>query len=195
MTLSSVKQIANPRKIIAAFLIGCAVAMFSLAGTGTINAAKESTRIASVPRTTNYYQFWIANKDTYTTGGHTYNMCLSDGYGTYPEMQICTANERQEWNAVCNSTCTITNLAYGDCLGIYQGSTSQGAQASVWNCNGNPDQDWYVNTGWKTGFGTLKDYKSNLCLGLPGGREAPNVIPIQWSCNNSPDQLWESDAG
>ena len=37
----------------------------------------------------------------------------------------------------------IHNWNSGQCLGIYGASTSWGAQAIQWGCNGKADQSWY----------------------------------------------------
>jgi hypothetical protein len=80
----------------------------------------------------------------------------------------------------------------GYCLGIKGGSTTPGTPAVLWNCNGNPDQQWrWVHV--TSGYGELEN-GHNDCLGINAGNDTEGNYLVAFTCyNNStthPDQFW-----
>lgn len=90
----------------------------------------------------------------------------------------------------------VTSNGQQFCLGITGGSTQEGAQATVWNCNFHPDQEWTAEVDTQNKVpGGVTPYKlvnaNGWCLGLPGGSLNWGTVPVQWACNEHLDQDWE----
>lgn len=83
----------------------------------------------------------------------------------------------------------------GKCLGIYNGSTANGAAAAQWNCDsGALDQYWSLESAANApGYVEIRNLKSNKCLGTSGGSASNGAAVIQWDCNGNPDQHWRAD--
>jgi hypothetical protein len=85
----------------------------------------------------------------------------------------------------------IRNDQTRQCLSIEGGgSTSNGANAIQWLCNGGPEQAW----GWSGP--RLVNYKSGKCLSVAGGGStATGAELIQWTCNGGSEQDWYFTGG
>ncbi|MGD0555830.1 MAG: RICIN domain-containing protein [Streptosporangiaceae bacterium] len=88
---------------------------------------------------------------------------------------------------------TIQNYAAPhDCLGIQGGSTTPGADAVLWNCNGHPDQEWGPGPYTDDGYFDLEN-DDFMCLGVGGGSTKEGTSLVIWNCLDSshPDQFWD----
>jgi hypothetical protein len=92
----------------------------------------------------------------------------------------------------------IRSTISGSCIGVQGGSTSQGAPALEWGCNGSRDQSWALRTrpGWGNAF-EVWNLGSRFCLSVPGASFNAGIQLNQYRCGNRPqpaspfvDQLW-----
>lgn len=92
-----------------------------------------------------------------------------------------------------SGTFEIINYVTGYCLGMQGGSSAVGTLAVVWNCNGNPDQQWHVKATNAEGFQQFEN-NSGLCLGVQGGSTAEGANLVGYTCygTSHPDQYWAS---
>ncbi|WP_406510541.1 RICIN domain-containing protein [Streptomyces sp. NBC_00212] len=82
-----------------------------------------------------------------------------------------------------------SQLQLEQCLGILNGSSSWGAHAIQWGCNGNDDQKWSFQ-GAGDIYITITNSNDGECLGIDGGSTAQGARAIQWGCNGNDDQKW-----
>ncbi|MFD7019885.1 RICIN domain-containing protein [Streptomyces sp. NPDC059161] len=82
--------------------------------------------------------------------------------------------------------------AYSECIGSNGGGYN--TTAIIWDCNGNPDQQWQFIPAGRDSITKMVEYKvmNNLgqCLGISGGSKNWNAKATVWSCNGNQDQLW-----
>jgi len=73
------------------------------------------------------------------------------------------------------------------CLDVNGGSTTQGTQLQVWDCNGGVNQRWT-----RSSSGELRVYadSSPLCLDVSGRGTANGTQAVIWSCNGQNNQQW-----
>lgn len=74
------------------------------------------------------------------------SLCLSSsGSDAAAKVYTCNSSSNQHWHRG-NSHGNYQEIRNGDgqCLGIAGGSTSAGAHAVVWSCNGHDDQFWLM---------------------------------------------------
>ncbi|MFC0843366.1 RICIN domain-containing protein [Streptomyces noboritoensis] len=133
--------------------------------------------------------------------GSTMGPCLGQDYlpGEDSSSVIvwkCNGNPDQRWSADVVSfnlhdglpdTVHLVN-DNNQCLGVWGGDIHRGANASAWDCNGNPDQQWNVEP---VGGGMVRlhsTYHQELCLGLRNGGTWNGNYAIVWDCNNNSDQ-------
>jgi hypothetical protein len=83
----------------------------------------------------------------------------------------------------------LYDISIGQCLGILNGSTSQGAQAIQWPCNGHPDQQWLAEPVSGSEY-ELINSNDGMCLGILNGSTSQGAQAIQWPCNGHADQMW-----
>ncbi|GII75245.1 hypothetical protein Sru01_02270 [Sphaerisporangium rufum] len=75
----------------------------------------------------------------------------------------------------------IKGVGSGRCLDI---ANSNGSQAQIWDCNGQPSQQWTA-----TSASELRVY-GNKCLDVNGGSTADGAAVILWDCNGQNNQKW-----
>ena len=74
---------------------------------------------------------------------------------------------------------------YGNkCLDAYGQGTTNGTPVIIWDCNGQTNQQWNVNSN-----GTITGVQSGLCLDANGAGTANGTKLILWSCNGA-NQQW-----
>ena len=77
---------------------------------------------------------------------------------------------------------------YGNkCLDASGRGTANGTQVIIWDCNGQTNQQWNVNTN-----GTITGVQSGLCLDANGAATANGTKIILWACNGGANQQWAS---
>lgn len=80
----------------------------------------------------------------------------------------------------------------GMCLAIGDSSTTPGAKAIQWTCEGISNQRWIkwqrqVNFG---GVYVLQNQATGQCLAIPHGSATPGLGVIQWTCTDGLEQQW-----
>ncbi|MEV0200428.1 ricin-type beta-trefoil lectin domain protein [Nonomuraea sp. NPDC050691] len=72
----------------------------------------------------------------------------------------------------------------GRCLDVSGASQANGAQAQIWDCNGQANQQWT-----STSSGELRVY-GGKCLDVNGAGTADGTTVIIWDCNGQNNQKW-----
>ncbi|MEO3814106.1 ricin-type beta-trefoil lectin domain protein [Sphaerisporangium sp. B11E5] len=86
------------------------------------------------------------------------------------------------------STYTIRTATSGRCLDVTGASQASGAQAQIWDCNGQSNQQWTP-----TSTGELRVY-GGKCLDVYNRGTADNTSVIIWDCNGQTNQQWRFNA-
>ncbi|WP_285785858.1 lectin, partial [Microbispora sp. NBRC 16548] len=82
------------------------------------------------------------------------------------------------------ATSALKGVGSGRCLDVSGASQANGAQAQIWDCNGQANQQWT-----STSAGELRVY-GNKCLDVNGGSTADGASVIIWDCNGQNNQKW-----
>ncbi|MFI7705599.1 glycoside hydrolase family 27 protein [Nonomuraea sp. NPDC049480] len=85
-------------------------------------------------------------------------------------------------------TVAIKGAASGRCLDVTGASQANGAQAQIWDCNGQPNQQWTPTTS-----GELRVY-GNKCLDAYDQGTTNGTQVIVWDCNGQANQQWRFNA-
>jgi hypothetical protein len=105
------------------------------------------------------------------------NLCLSSSGArdTTARVYSCTGNSNQTWHTGGHiqgrygTYYQLINNATGQCLGVSSASTSSGANAVVWACNGHHDQYWTWLVPGLPNVGVFIDQNSSLVLQITSG--------------------------
>ncbi|MFF4393885.1 RICIN domain-containing protein [Streptomyces sp. NPDC001552] len=112
--------------------------------------------------------------------------------GTKVQMWSCTSGYSQKWTftAVPGKAYEFTIKQQGKCLEVNPYVTRDGAQAQIWDCNGQPWQHWYA-------FGAGSDIRfrnmaNDGCLDAEiESYQQYNGQKVQtWWCSGSASQNW-----
>lgn len=97
------------------------------------------------------------------------------------------------------------------CLGVLGGATAPGSQLVIWDCNGNPDQNWFFKSDFTDSPGCyyVVNYNASsppgslvydpndpalytpFVMGVWGGQTAPGIETVVWPFEPThPDQFW-----
>jgi hypothetical protein len=76
------------------------------------------------------------------------------------------------------------------CLGVSGGSTAQGAQLVVWQCDGSRNQKWSAQGSSACGGHILVNQGSGQLISVEGGSTSNGAPVIQWPHGSTPDQTW-----
>ncbi len=71
------------------------------------------------------------------------------------------------------------------CLDAYDNQTAPGTKVEIWQCNGQTNQQWRINSD-----GTITGVQSGLCLDVTGGSTANGALAELWTCNGQDNQRW-----
>ncbi|SPL91880.1 Endo-1,4-beta-xylanase A precursor [[Actinomadura] parvosata subsp. kistnae] len=82
----------------------------------------------------------------------------------------------------------IKNVASGRCLDVAGASQANGAQAQIWDCNGQANQQWTP-----TAAGELRVY-GGKCLDVSNRATADGSSVIIWDCTGQTNQQWRLNA-
>ena len=81
----------------------------------------------------------------------------------------------------------------GECLGVYQISTTEGATVVGWQCVAHPNQYWAWDESSESGYYYLSDYNSGQVVGVLGNSTAEGAQIVQWPNQHTPNnQLWQA---
>ncbi|MEV1001706.1 PQQ-dependent sugar dehydrogenase [Nonomuraea sp. NPDC050202] len=86
------------------------------------------------------------------------------------------------------STSALRGVASNRCLDVNGASQANGAQAQIWDCNGQPNQQWT-----STSTSELRVY-GGKCLDVNGAGTADGTSVIIWDCNGQNNQKWRLNA-
>ncbi|NUP81813.1 MAG: lectin [Nonomuraea sp.] len=82
----------------------------------------------------------------------------------------------------------IRGVGSGRCLDVTGASQSNGAQAQIWDCNGQTNQSWTP-----TGANELRVYGTK-CLDVSNRSTADGAQVIIWDCSGQSNQQWRFNA-
>jgi poly(3-hydroxybutyrate) depolymerase len=108
-------------------------------------------------------------------------VAASQTAGTQVELRDCTAQSNQWTYTASRQLQGPSNM----CLDASGAGTSNGTQVIIWSCNGQPNQQWNVNSG-----GTITGVQSGLCLDANSAGTTSGTKIILWSCNGQANQQW-----
>ncbi|MFG1614561.1 arabinofuranosidase catalytic domain-containing protein [Nonomuraea wenchangensis] len=93
------------------------------------------------------------------------------------------------WSAPASAATTpLVGVGSGRCLDVNGASQANGALAQIWDCNGQPNQQWT-----STAATELRVY-GNKCLDVNGAGTADGTSVIIWDCNGQNNQKWRLNA-
>ena len=97
-------------------------------------------------------------------------------------MADCQDVDRQHWTYTSGKALQV----YGNkCLDASGQGTTNGTQVIIWDCNGQPNQQWNTNSN-----GTITGVQSGLCLDANGSGTANGTKIIIWACHGGANQQW-----
>jgi hypothetical protein len=64
-------------------------------------------------------------------------------------------------------------------------STTNGTQLQLWDCNGQTNQQWNINSN-----GTIAGVQSGLCLDASGAATTNGTKIQLWACSGGTNQQW-----
>jgi hypothetical protein len=77
-------------------------------------------------------------------------------------------------------------VVYGKkCLDAYNQGTSNGTKVVIWDCNGQNNQKWNINSD-----GTITNVNGGLCLDANSAGTANGTKLVLWTCNGGSNQKW-----
>ncbi|WP_433509296.1 ThuA domain-containing protein [Nonomuraea sp. CA-143628] len=82
----------------------------------------------------------------------------------------------------------LKGVGSGRCLDVNGASQANGAQAQIWDCNGQANQQWAA-----TSSGELRA-SGGKCLDVNGAGTADGTAVIIWDCNSQNNQKWRLNA-
>ncbi|MFI9847331.1 ThuA domain-containing protein [Nonomuraea sp. NPDC051941] len=94
----------------------------------------------------------------------------------------------KELTSTPGSTGAFKGVGSGRCLDVSGASQANGAQAQIWDCNGQSNQQWT-----STAAGELRVY-GGKCLDVSGAGTADGASVIIWDCNGQNNQKWRLNA-
>ncbi|MEV0200437.1 RICIN domain-containing protein [Nonomuraea sp. NPDC050691] len=138
---------------------------------------------------------WSTNGSTNVTNGDRGNVVRGNvtvGNGNWPAgAQTVMASAGPRTGTSPSPTPTppgdagaLKGAGSGRCLDVSGASQANGAQAQIWDCNGQSNQQWT-----STSSGELRVYGTK-CLDVNGAGTADGTAVIIWDCNGQNNQKW-----
>ena len=84
------------------------------------------------------------------------------------------------------TSATFTGSLSGKCLSVLGASTTNGAAADIYTCNGSPSENWTVEPN-----GTIVGGLSGECQSVPGASTANFATADIYTCNGSGSETWD----
>lgn len=118
--------------------------------------------------------------------------CIGIDSSGYAGDWYCTTNPDQTWHWGDNETFSPLINGNGQCLGVQNGSTAQGAFIKGGTCNGAADQLWTADMICvvNNNYFCLFNYNSGWVIGVQYGSPSNGAHLVQWINDGSPDQEW-----
>jgi alpha-galactosidase len=122
-----------------------------------------------------------ANPAVYLTGASA---------GAPLTLQNAATDGSQDWQLVgfdgsAGLSTPLVGAASGRCLDVLYGTTANGTQPGIWDCNGGTNQRWNLNAN-----GTVSSVSSGLCLDVNANLSANGSAVILWTCTGAANQRW-----
>ncbi|WP_302893368.1 RICIN domain-containing protein [Actinomadura luzonensis] len=135
---------------------------------------------------------WSTNGSTNVTNGDRGNVVSGNvtvTNGAWPAgAQAVMASAGPRSGTTQPGTTAIRGVGSGRCLDVSGASQANGAQTLIWDCNGQPNQQWT-----STSAGELRVY-GGKCLDVSGAGAADGTAVIIWDCNGQNNQKWRLNA-
>ncbi|NUO56931.1 MAG: ricin-type beta-trefoil lectin domain protein, partial [Hamadaea sp.] len=94
----------------------------------------------------------------------------------------CHGGTNQRWTYTSSKQLTV----YGNkCLDASGHGTTNGTAVIIWDCNGQTNQQWNLNTN-----GTISGVQSGLCLDASGAATANGTKLQLYACWSGANQQW-----
>jgi ricin-type beta-trefoil lectin protein len=130
--------------------------------------------------------------------GYPTGMCLGISKGADDSPAVlwpCNGKANQDWHWGTEDPSNPGNWPLvngaGQCLGVNQGSTGQGAAIMGWDCNGKPNQYWEPNgSNPEHAYINIENEGSTLDVGVEGGDNAQGQPLVQWPWQDADNQYW-----
>jgi ricin-type beta-trefoil lectin protein len=122
-------------------------------------------------------------------GGHTNNGHRVIQWG-------CDGTDNQKWWIDFSGDYSeVVNRRASDsrkvaCLGVSGGSTADGAQLVVWECDGSDNQQWRTEGSPACGGHILVNKGSGRLISVEGASGSQGAPIILWHWGGTPDQTW-----
>ncbi|MFI9847333.1 RICIN domain-containing protein [Nonomuraea sp. NPDC051941] len=134
---------------------------------------------------------WSTNGSTNVTNGDRGNVVNNNvtvTNGAWPAGAQAVMASAGPQGQPSGSTSAFKGAGSGRCLDVSGASQANGAQAQIWDCNGQPNQQWT-----STAAGELRVY-GGKCLDVSGAGTADGTAVIIWDCNGQGNQKWRLNA-
>ncbi|MCO8276203.1 RICIN domain-containing protein [Actinoplanes sp. TRM 88003] len=96
----------------------------------------------------------------------------------------CVTSSNQRWTYTSGRQLRLDS---NKCLDASGQGTVNGTAVIVWDCSGQANQQWTVNTN-----GTITGVQSGLCLDVVGNGTAAGTRINLWACHGGANQQWQS---
>ncbi|WP_344056893.1 arabinofuranosidase catalytic domain-containing protein, partial [Microbispora corallina] len=130
----------------------------------------------------------IGGDNSHGSAGTFYEGVMTSGYPSDATENAVQANIVAAGYATSTGGTTggqqIVGAQSGRCLDVTGASQANGAQAQLWDCNGQTNQRWTSTSGKQ-----LQVY-GNKCLDAYGQGTANGTQVIIWDCNGQTNQQW-----
>jgi alpha-galactosidase len=156
-----------------------AVALFNQ-GSGTTTISTTAAAIGKTGTSFTLRDAWT-NATSTTTGSISASV---PGHGTVVYRVSGGGNSSSSPSPQPEQS-TFVSAASGRCLDVPNGSTTNGTQPIIWDCNGGTNQRWTVNGQTLQVLGK--------CLDAPTNATAGSKVQI-WDCNGGANQRWTVNA-
>ncbi|WP_240776843.1 RICIN domain-containing protein [Nonomuraea basaltis] len=134
---------------------------------------------------------WSTNGSTNVTNGDRGNVVNNNvtvTNGAWPAGAQAVIASAGPQGQPSGSTSAFKGVGSGRCLDVSGASQTNGAQAQLWDCNGQANQQWT-----STSSGELRVY-GGKCLDVNGAGTADGTAVIIWDCNGQNNQKWRLNA-
>ncbi|GAA1631467.1 RICIN domain-containing protein [Nonomuraea maheshkhaliensis] len=134
---------------------------------------------------------WSTNGSTNVTNGDRGNVVngnVTVSGGSWPAGAQAVIAAAGPEGAPSGGTGALKNAGSNRCLDVNGASQANGAQAQLWDCHGQANQQWT-----QTGAGELRVY-GGKCLDVNGAGTADGTAVIIWDCNGQNNQKWRLNA-
>jgi hypothetical protein len=182
------KLFARSRGLLVIVALAMIAAMFTVSTAGAALSPRDAAQ--APPTGTFSFQNYNSNYCLGISGGEDNATAIQWDCNKAPDQTWHRGNE--------DGTSGYYQIINGDgeCLGVYQISTTEGALVVGWQCLGttHPDQYWaWDESSTDPGYYYLVDYNSGQVVGVLDNSKALGASIVQWPNQHTPNnQLWEA---